>query len=247
MGALRIDFSGGFKAHGSATRKLKVQLPLLNGKIVDAELIVSEPRGMPRVVSLRLKGLSMLAETPEARDGMLKERSDESLGQFTTLCPIAHASSLVRALLQEIKIESPEISLELTKYIDLTVDRPSKPKRNWLLLPEDPGSNFDGKKYLLLRQTSSPAGPFLIGWTSESNNHSEIRDAHPDTENLGGGLMRLSKDWIFLIGESLTFTQPPFELVYDAALCLANTRSQVQQVRLQLEGLERYSLDLAKA
>ena len=249
MVSLKIEFNGHFRDNGMWSRILKVKMPLVDGTPVEAELIIDQLPGKARSVVMRLKEIAMHAGAVEARDGMLKTERREELGLLTTSCPLEHAESLMRTLFDELRLEAPDVTMEVTKRLDnLAMDGTVEPRRKWVVAPRIVEPEIDFGKYLLMQPNGSEIAG-IIGWgfsdLEHKIEHFGIWQTHINTENLGGGFIRLASDRIYLTGESKTYKQPSFDLVYDAALGLVQALKSCRQIttfRAQLEGLERYPL-----
>ncbi len=177
-----------------------------------------------------------------AKDGPLKYRSsDQEIGQFSTLCPLDHASRLLAEFLVEQGITATILALEIGKTLEIKADD-TMPTGRWTIAPEIMGETENGiAKYLLMRKGDE----FIFGWDgSKMPGHVNIWRAHDGTDNLGGGFMSLYESFgLRLTDKSSTYGQPPFELVYDAALAVVQAaKPGIAITEMLVEGTERFEL-----
>lgn len=250
MASRKIECLGRFREHDLRERRLSVKMPLANGRMVEAEVRVHEAPGKPSSALIRLQKVVMEADGIEARDGILKPEMsgrEEDIGVFSELCPLPHVLPLLQELLREHRIETDCHVLEVGKRLGaIPIDETMLPRRNWTV---DPAMGAEGTgdlgKYLLMKRRGLEE--YVLGWDASKNpQHRDIWRGHDDTENLGGGFIFVVRGLFQMNGDSSNYSQPTFNLVYDAALGLVKAlRPDLIISKVEIEGAERYRLQSA--
>lgn len=239
MSVPRMRTFGSFRPTDLPNRsRVNVDVPLLD-RCFDGKVTVIGDSSGPHSAVLRLENVTLHASGVGATDGHLFcEKKKTSLGVFGSLYSPDHLAELLRELLLHHELSAAQLYLEVAKRVGSI--KPSQSANKWRIHPEIPSTGLLLDKYLLMKDSDG----FIFGWTNGENQHRDIWANHPGSEILGGGFVTTSKKrGLLLSGESLTFHQPPIELVHDAALGMLGSMSdRVDITSINIEGAQRYQL-----